>query len=83
MVNLSIRDELPEDAIVFDNPAFDNSIIGFDVNDCAVYNYWSMVNELMQDDGMSEDEAIDFIEYNTLGVLSYIGDHAPVIVHIL
>lgn len=38
-----IRDELPEDSIVFDNPAFDNSIIGYDTDDRVIYDYAIMV----------------------------------------
>ena len=79
MVNQELRAELPEDGIVFDNPAFDNSIIGYDVNGCVVYDYDKMVKEFMEDYNTSELDAIDFIEYNTLGTLPYISEHCPVI----
>ena len=50
MVNQEIRNEIfevSENAVVFDDPAFDNSIIGIDVlSDAVVYSYDLMVKEL-------------------------------------
>ena len=79
-INENIRLELEEDAIVFDNPAFDNSIIGVTTDGQAVYDYNKMVAELMEDDEISEQEAIDWIEYNTLRVIPYAGEMAPVVI---
>ena len=66
MVVKEIRELLPEEAVVFDNPAFDLSIIGSTTEGGAVYDYNSMVKELMVDDDMSEEDAIDFINYKTI-----------------
>ena len=82
-VNSSIRMELDEDAIVFDRPAFDNSIIAVTTDGRAVYDYQRMVAELMEDDEISEQEAIDWIEYNTLRAIPYAGDMAPIVVFML
>ena len=79
-INEDVRSELCEDAIVFTNPSFDNSIIGYTIDGQAVYDYDKMVQELMIDDGISEEEAIDWIEYNTIRVLPYAGEMAPVII---
>lgn len=78
-INEDIRSELCEDAIVFNNPSFDNAIIGYTIDGQAVYDYDKMVQELMADDGISEQDAIDWIEYNTIRVLPYAGEMAPVI----
>ena len=79
-VNKNIRMELDEDAIVFDNPSFDNSIIGVTTDGNVVYDYHKMIIELMEDDGISEQEAIDWIEYNTLRAIPYAGEMAPVVI---
>jgi hypothetical protein len=79
-VNKAIRMELEEDTIVFDRPAFDNSIIGITTDGKAVYDYRKMVAELMADDEMSEEEAIDWIEYNSLRAIPYAGEMAPVVI---
>ena len=82
-INEEIRLELSEDAIVFDNPAFDNAIIAVTTDGKAVYDYNKMVIELMRDDNISEQDAIDWIEYNTLRVIPYAGDMAPIVVFML
>lgn len=78
-INENVRRELEDDAIVFNNPSFDNSIIGVTINGQVVYDYEKMVDELMKDDGISEQEAVDWIEYNTIRVIPYAGEMAPVI----
>lgn len=56
-----IREQLPEDALVFDNPSYDNSIIGYSYDGHVIYDFDLMLEELMNDDDMSEDDALDFI----------------------
>lgn len=41
-----------EDSIVFENPDYDNAIIGTDDNSRVVYDYDKMVECLMEEDGM-------------------------------
>lgn len=79
-INDDVRLELCDDAIVFDNPSFDNSIIGTTIDGNAVYDYDKMVEELMNDENMSEQDAIDWIEYNTIRAIPYAGNMAPVII---
>ena len=78
-INEYVRSELDDGAIVFDNPSFDNSIIGITTDGKAVYDYDKMVEELMKDEDCSEQEAIDWIDYNTIRVIPYAGEMAPVI----
>ena len=66
-VNLELRAELPEDAIVFDNMSYDGSIVGVTTDSRVVYDYDKMIEKLMQDEGWSYEDAIDWIEYNTIG----------------
>lgn len=42
-------------------------------------DYDGMVRCLMQQDNISMDEAIDFIEFNTIRALAYAGENAPII----
>lgn len=79
-INKYVRLELCEDAIVFNNPSFDNSIIGTTIDGQAVYDYDKMVIELMEDENISEQEAIDWIDYNTIRALPYAGEMRPVII---
>ena len=80
-VNLQLRDELPEDAIVFDNMSYDGSIIGVTTDDRVVYSYDKMVEELMQDEEWSYEDAVEWIDYNTIRALPYTGPNGPIIMY--
>lgn len=69
-----------EDAIIFENPHYDSAIIGVTSNERVVYDYDKMVKFLMDEDGMTEEDAIDFIEYNTIRALPYYPD-GPIVIH--
>ena len=69
-----------EDALRFDNPSFDNSIIAVDYYGRLIYDYDLMIEELMKNDNISGEEAIDFINYNTLRSLDYQSDNMKPIV---
>lgn len=79
MVNMNIRNKLPPNTIVLDNQSYDNSIIGLTFDGRAIYDYDLMVQELI-DEGYSAEDAIDWIDYNTIRGLIYIGEKAPLIV---
>ena len=79
-INQDIRNRLHDDTIVFDNMSYDNSIIGTTFDGRAIYDYDLMVEEFISDEECSSDEAIDWIEYNTLRSLPYAGDKAPLVV---
>mgnify|MGYP003539309269 CR=1 FL=1 len=82
MVNQKVRERLDDDALVFDNPAYDNSIIGQTFDGRAIYDIDSMAEELSSDDEITLEEAMDFIDYNAIRSLPYAGDKAPVVVHV-
>jgi hypothetical protein len=70
------------DIIIFDNPSFDGAMIGVSSNDRAVYDYDKMVAVAMEQEGWTQEEAIDWIEFNILRSLPYI-ENAPIIVYSL
>lgn len=55
-----------EDITIFENPNYDSAIIGMSHDDRVVYSYEKMVEFLMETDGMSYEEAAEFINYNTI-----------------
>jgi len=69
------------DLVVFSNPSFDDSILGISSDDRVIYDYDKMVEELMKKDNISELDAIEFIDYNTLRSLSYV-ENSPIILQI-
>ena len=68
-----------EDAIVFVNPDFCKAFVDASEDGRAIYDYELMVESLMEDDEMDEIDAIEFIEYNTIRALPYMGPKAPII----
>lgn len=82
MINPEIRKKLSEDALVFENPAYDESIIGQTFDGRAIYDVEKMAEELSKDDEIPLEEAIDFIDYNAIRSLPYAGEKAPVVVHV-
>ena len=64
-----------EDVLFADG--LDDSIIGFDPNLWkVVYSRTKVIQTLVQRDNMSEEEAVEFAEYNTFN--AYVGDKTPV-----
>ena len=60
---------------------FDDAIIGVAAGfDSArvVYCYTSMVEVMMKDNSMSYEDALDWVEFNTIG--SYVGKNTPIYV---
>lgn len=85
-MNKKVREALCDmgfdDSIVFDGPDYDDAIVGVTDEGQVVYDYHKMVECLMQQDGITEDEAIDFIEYNTIRAIQYmVGENLPIIMH--
>ena len=68
-----------EEAVVFDNPAYDEAIVGVSDGGRAVYDYDRMVQVLIQRDDMEADEASDFVSYNAVRAAPYAGEYAPII----
>jgi len=89
-VNEELESDLEEQsngkAIVFRNPAYNSALIGIGYQNLgskgskhfAVYNYDLMIEELIREENMTHEQAIDFISYNTLGVG---GDNFPIILY--
>lgn len=82
MTNREILESLDyEDLIVFDNPDYDGAIIGVSEDNRVVYDYDKMIDHLVSHDGMTTEDAADFIGYNTIRSLPYAGPHAPIIMY--
>ena len=70
-----------EDAIVLETPDYLSAIIGVSDDGRVIYDYEKMVRCLMEIDGMDYEEAIEFIDFNTLGTLPYMGEKRPIILN--
>lgn len=68
-----------EDVTAFRNPDYEEAIIGVSHDNRAVYSYSKMV-DCLKSDGMELDEAMEFIEYNTIRSLPCT-EGSPVVVY--
>ena len=56
---------------------FDEAVIGVDVlNERIIYSVKKVIEILMDRDGMDEQDAIDWYEYNMQS--TYVGEHTPI-----
>lgn len=61
--------------------SFDSALIGVSHDDRAIYDYDLMVQWLMEEEGFTEEEAIDWIDYNTIRALPYMGADGPIVLN--
>jgi pyoverdine/dityrosine biosynthesis protein Dit1 len=80
-VREAIEDNGYEDITIFSNPDYASAFIGISEDSRAVYNFDEMVRYLMVEYNITDIEAIEFIEFNTLRALPYAGSKAPIIVY--
>lgn len=78
-----IREECPELLLA---DGFDDAVVGLaegwfehshQVTVC--YDYAACINILVKRDGMDEEEAEEYFNFNCLG--AYVGEHTPVFLH--
>ena len=72
--------QFDEETLILDNHAYDKSIIGITNDGVLIYDYNKMIKEFMKDEDCDTLEAIDWIEYNTMRALPYMGERKPIIV---
>ncbi len=69
-----------EESIVFRNPDYEGAIVGYDiVDERVIYDYDLMAESLVKEYGITLDEAVDIINYDTIGSLCCMGDKKPII----
>lgn len=70
-----------EDTIILESPDYLSAIVGISDDARIIYDYEKMVKFLMISEGMDYEEAIEFIDFNTLGALPYMGEKRPIILN--
>lgn len=70
-----------EDVTILANYSYDSALIGVTEDGRAVYDYEKMIDWLVETEGFTEMEAIEWIDYNTIRALPYMGDKAPLIMY--
>lgn len=70
-----------EDVVIFKDEGYDDALIGISEDGRAIYDFDLMVEWLMKVDGITSEEAMEWIEYNTIRSLPYAGPSAPIIMY--
>jgi hypothetical protein len=73
------ENDIEEDIIILEDHAYDRSIVGLTADCRLVYDFDRMVEEFAEDEGCDETEAIEWLEYNTMRAVPYMGERAPII----
>ena len=68
-------------SIIFENPDYSSALIGITTDGRAVYDYELMIKDLSLKDNMSYEEALEFIDYSTVGSLPPTDNKYPIIIH--
>ena len=69
-----------EETMFFRNPDYTSAIIGISSDYHIIYSYDKMVEYLVSHDEMTIEEAVDFIDYNTLRAYTSKGK-MPIVVY--
>ena len=60
---------------------FDEAVIGIEINtNRLVYDIFKMRELLIKNDGMSSDDAMEYLDFNVLG--AYMGEKTPIFIQI-
>lgn len=65
------------------NESYDDALIGVSEDGRVIYDYDKMVDWLVDKYDWTDEEAVEWIEYNTIRALPYFGEGAPIIMYSL
>ncbi len=61
--------------------SYDSALIGVTDDNRAVYDYELMVEWLMREEEWSFEDAVEWVNFNTIRALPYMGEDAPIIIN--
>lgn len=68
-----------EDTVFFENPSFVKAITGITDSEQLIYDYNLMIEAAMEEEGWTAEESIEWIEYNTIRSIPYMGRNHPIV----
>lgn len=68
-----------EDVKILTNYSYDDAAIGITEDNRVVYDFDKMIEWLMKIENFTYEEAVEWIEFNTIRALPYMGEKAPII----
>lgn len=68
-----------EDTVFLKNPSFVKAITGISSSGQLIYDYNLMIPAAMEEENWNFEDATEWIEYNTIRSIPYMGDFQPII----
>lgn len=68
-----------EDTVFFKNPSFVKAITGISSSGQLIYDYNLMIAAAMEEENWNFEDAYEWIEYNTIRSIPYMGNFQPII----
>ena len=69
------------DTVVLEEPSYLSAILGINEEGRVIYSYEKMIQYLMLTCNMSFEESVEFIDYNTIRAIPYMGKKSPIILY--
>ena len=70
-----------DDMIILEGDEFADGAVGISYDNHVVYYYQKLVESLSKHNNWTEEEAMEWLDYNTLRALPYLGEGAPIIMY--
>ena len=68
-----------DETTFFENPSFVQAITGITDSGQLIYNYDLMIESAMEEQEWSYEDAVEWIDYNTLRTIPYMGELHPIV----
>lgn len=68
-----------EETVFFENPSFVKAITGITDSEQLIYDYDLMIEAAMEEEGWTAEESIEWIEYNAIRSIPYMGKYHPIV----
>lgn len=70
-----------EGTVYLTDYSYDDALIGVSDDGRAIYDYDLMVEWLVNTEGFTYEEAVEWIDYNTIRALPYMGENRPIVLY--
>ena len=69
-----------DNVVIFQSPDYGPALIGVSIDNRAVYDYTKML-DVLRANGMTDEQAVEYLEFKTIHTLAYAGPAGPIILH--
>lgn len=81
---MNYREEMDEGAVFLEPAYLDAAIVGCALvgsHEVLVYSFAKLAEAFAANEGWDHDSAVEWVEYNTLRALPYMGEQAPIVMY--